>query len=238
MGKFVSGDEVCYMDFYFFENLQLMMFETSGKILKDFPQLAEYNTRMKNLPKLKEYLANPDVLDASLCFNGPPYAKINGFLGFENPPVYQKERTFIMIKPDGVQRGLIGQIIQRFETKGFKLVAMKVCQPGKAHLEKHYDDLKSKKFFPGLIEYMTSGPVCAMVWEGDNAVLTGRKMLGATKPLDSEPGTIRGDFCIDVGRNIIHGSDAVVAADQEIHLWFPIQELVSYKHHSNDWVYE
>jgi len=123
-----------------------------------------------------------------------------------------KERTFIMIKPDGVQRGLIGKIIARFEERGFKMAAMKVCQPGKEHLEKHYADLSSKKFFPGLIEYMNSGPVCAMVWEGDNAVATGRKMLGATKPFDSEPGTIRGDFCIDVGRNICHGSDAVESA--------------------------
>ena len=97
-----------------------------------------------------------------------------------------KERTYIMIKPDGVQRGLIGTIITRFETKGFKLVAMKLCQPGQEHMEKHYADLSSKGFFKGLVEYMVSGPVCAMVWEGDNAVLTGRKMLGATKPFDSE----------------------------------------------------
>merc|ERR1719473_698490 len=152
--------------------------------------------------------------------------------------VQPKERTFIMIKPDGVQRGLVGQILQRFEQKGFKLAGMKLCQPGKAHLEKHYADLSSKKFFPGLIEYMNSGPVCAMIWEGDNAVKTGRKMLGATKPFDSNPGTIRGDFCIDVGRNIIHGSDAVESARQEIHLWFKPEELVSWTDHSESWVYE
>ena len=143
-----------------------------------------------------------------------------------------------MIKPDGVQRGLIGTIMGRFETKGFKLVAMKLCQPGKAHFEKHYADLSTKKFFPGLIEYAASGPVCAMVWEGDNAVLTGRKMLGATKPFDSEPGTIRGDFCIDVGRNIIHGSDAVESANAEIALWFKDEEIVSWESHSNKWIYE
>ena len=143
-----------------------------------------------------------------------------------------KERTFIMIKPDGVQRGLIGQIMARFETKGFKLVGMKLCQPGKAHMEEHYSDLSHKGFFAGLIEYAASGPVCAMVWEGDNAVLTGRKMLGATKPADSEPGTIRGDLCIDVGRNIIHGSDAVESANKEIALWFKPEELVSWEHHS------
>jgi len=149
-----------------------------------------------------------------------------------------KERTFIMIKPDGVQRGLVGPIISRFEQKGFKLVAMKLCSPGQAHMEQHYADLSGKGFFAGLVQYMCSGPVCAMVWEGDNAVATGRKMLGATKPFDSEPGTIRGDYCIDVGRNIIHGSDAVESANKEIALWFKDEELVNYQHHSNSWVYE
>ena len=149
-----------------------------------------------------------------------------------------KERTFIMIKPDGVQRGLIGQIIQRFETKGFKLVAMKLCAPGREHFEQHYADLSTKKFFTGLIDYASSGPVCVMVWEGDGAVLTGRKILGATRPADSEPGTIRGDFCIDVGRNIIHGSDAVESANAEIALWFKDEELVSWESHSQKWIYE
>merc|ERR1712178_72392 len=95
----------------------------------------------------------------------------------------QLERTYIMIKPDGVQRGLVGTIIARFEAKGYKLAAMKMAQPGRAHMEKHYEDLKSKKFFPGLIEYMTSGPVICMVWQGMDAVVTGRKMLGATSAM-------------------------------------------------------
>ena len=150
----------------------------------------------------------------------------------------QKERTYIMIKPDGVQRGLIGQILARFETKGFKLVGMKLAQPGKGQFEKHYSDLSSKPFFQGLVDYAASGPVCCMVWEGDNAVKTGRKMLGATKPFDSEPGTIRGDFCIDVGRNVIHGSDSVESANKEIALWFKPEELVSWENHSHSWVYE
>jgi len=115
---------------------------------------------------------------------------------------------------------------------------MKVCRPGKEHLEKHYADLAKKPFFPGLIEYMNSGPVCAMVWEGDNVVSTGRKLLGATKPADSNPGTIRGDNCIDVGRNICHGSDAVDSAKHEIKLWFKDGEVNSWKHHSQNWVYE
>ena len=149
-----------------------------------------------------------------------------------------RERTYIMIKPDGVQRGLIGPIVTRFEQRGFKLVAMKLVTPGKAHLEQHYADLSSKGFFAGLIEYMNSGPVCAMVWEGDNAVATGRKMLGATKPFDSAPGTIRGDYCIDVGRNIIHGSDSVDSANHEIALWFKPEELNNWEHHSKSQIYE
>ena len=113
-----------------------------------------------------------------------------------------------------------------------------MCQPGAEQFEKHYADLSSKGFFKGLVEYASSGPVCAMVWEGDNAVLTGRKMLGATKPFDSAPGTIRGDFCIDVGRNIIHGSDSVENANKEIELWFKADEIVSWGHHSQAWLYE
>ena len=143
-----------------------------------------------------------------------------------------------MIKPDGVQRGLVGKIIGRFETKGFKLAAMKICMPGKEMFEKHYADLSSKPFFPDLVDYASSGPVCCMVWEGANVVATGRKMLGATKPFDSEPGTIRGDFCIDVGRNVCHGSDSVESANKEIDLWFTAEELVDWTDHSDPWVYE
>lgn len=148
------------------------------------------------------------------------------------------ERTYIMIKPDGVQRGIVGNIISRFETKGYKLVAMKTKQASKELLEKHYVDLVEKPFFPGLRDYMMSGPVCCMVWEGKEAVTTGRKMLGATNPLASEPGTIRGDFCIEVGRNICHGSDSVENANKEIALWFDESELLDWESHSKDWIYE
>merc|ERR1712098_235736 len=129
----------------------------------------------------------------------------------------------IMIKPDGVQRGLVGEIISRFEKKGFKLVAMKVMGASVEHLEKHYPDLSSKGFFRGLVTYMASGPVCAMVWEGLNAVKTG---------------TIRGDYAIHVGRNICHGSDAVESANHEIALWFKPEELNSWTPAQNTWVYE
>jgi len=142
-----------------------------------------------------------------------------------------------MIKPDGVQRTLVGEIIKRFEAKGYKLVAMKLTAPGREHMEAHYADLKSKKFFPGLIDYMTSGPVVAMVWEGANAVLEGRKMLGATMPSESAMGTIRGDFCIEVGRNICHGSDSVDSANHEIGMWFP-EGVCEYTACSGSWIYE
>lgn len=136
-----------------------------------------------------------------------------------------------------MQRGLIGIIVQRFEQKGYKLIAMKMTAPGKEHMEKHYSDLKEKKFFPSLIEYMTSGPVVAMVWQGKNVVAEGRKMLGATMPSDSAPGTIRGDYCIEVGRNICHGSDAVESAEKEIALWFP-EGVTSWTSCEKPWVYE
>jgi nucleoside-diphosphate kinase len=147
------------------------------------------------------------------------------------------ERTYIMIKPDGVQRTLVGNIISRFEQKGFKLTGLKLITPSKALLEEHYQDLKTKGFFPKLMGYMSSGPVVAMVWEGDNVVATGRQMLGATNPAQSAPGTIRGDFAIQVGRNVCHGSDSVESAEREIALWFT-EGVNSYKSHSFDWIYE
>ncbi|KAI0490391.1 nucleoside diphosphate kinase [Xylaria cf. heliscus] len=148
------------------------------------------------------------------------------------------EQTFIAIKPDGVQRGLVGPIISRFESRGYKLAAIKLVTPGKAHLEQHYADLKDKPFFAGLVEYMNSGPIVAMVWEGRDAVKTGRTLLGATNPLASAPGTIRGDFAIDVGRNVCHGSDSVENAKKEIALWFKEGEVVSWKSAQASWIYE
>jgi len=149
-----------------------------------------------------------------------------------------QERTFIMIKPDGVQRGLVSKIIERFEQRGYKLVAMKLVQATTQLLEKHYEDLKDKKFFPGLVKYMASGPVVPMVWEGLDVVKQGRAMLGETDPLKSKPGSIRGDFCINIGRNICHGSDAVESAQKEISLWFTAEELCDYKPAQECWVYE
>lgn len=164
------------------------------------------------------------------------------------------ERTFIAIKPDGVQRGLVSKIVARFEERGYKLVALKLVHASKEHLQVHYQDLKDKPFFAGLIDYMNSGPIVAMVWEGLDAVKQGRVMLGATNPLQSAPGTIRGkcsfycislmnlefigDYCLQTGRNICHGSDSVESANREIGHWFKSEELVSYKLANQEWIYE
>lgn len=169
---------------------------------------------------------------------GKAIMKLNTDSYNNNQYQVNKEKSYIMIKPDGVQRGIVGTIIKKFETHGFKLVAMKLCQPGKEMFEKHYSDLSTKPFFPDLVNYAASGPVCCMVWEGTKVVQTGRKMLGATKPFDSNPGTIRGDFCVDVGRNVIHGSDSVESANKEIALWFTPEEICGWENHSKNWVYE
>ncbi|KAF3792991.1 Nucleoside diphosphate kinase B [Nymphaea thermarum] len=147
------------------------------------------------------------------------------------------EQTFIMIKPDGVQRGLVGEIISRFEKKGFYLRGLKMTTVDRPFAEKHYEDLSAKPFFNGLCEYITSGAVVAMVWEGKNVVTTGRKIIGATNPSDSAPGTIRGDFAVEVGRNVIHGSDCVENAKKEIALWFP-EGVATWQSSVHHWIYE
>jgi nucleoside-diphosphate kinase len=148
------------------------------------------------------------------------------------------ERTFIAIKPDGVQRKLIGEIIRRFEAKGFTLVGLKMMSVSRELAEKHYEVHQEKPFFPGLVKFITSGPVVAMVWEGDGVVASARKIIGATNPLTAEPATIRGDFGVSVGRNLIHGSDAVETAAKEISLWFTPEELVSWESPLASWLYE
>ncbi|KAH8980799.1 nucleoside diphosphate kinase [Lactarius akahatsu] len=147
------------------------------------------------------------------------------------------ERTYIMVKADGVQRGLIGNIIGRFEKRGFKLIALKLVHATPAHIEKHYEVWSGTPFFPGLIKFMTSGPVVAMVWQGLGAVETGRAMLGETNPLASAPGTIRGDFALDIDRTICHGSDSVENAEKEIKLWFP-EGVVQYDATFASWIFE
>lgn len=148
------------------------------------------------------------------------------------------ERTFIMIKPDGVQRALVGEVISRFEAKGFTLVGLKLMSVSKELAEEHYDVHKERPFFGSLVEFICSSPVVAMVWEGEGVVASARKLIGATNPLSAEPGTIRGDFGVSVGRNLIHGSDAIETAQREISLWFNDKELSSWDPTVKTWLYE
>ncbi|MEA5582586.1 nucleoside-diphosphate kinase [Nodularia harveyana UHCC-0300] len=148
------------------------------------------------------------------------------------------ERTFLAIKPDGVQRGLVAEIIRRYETKGFTLVGLKFMKVSRELAEKHYGVHRERPFFASLVEFITSGPVVAMVWEGEGVVASARKIIGATNPLTAEPGTIRGDFGINIGRNLIHGSDALETAQTEIALWFKEEELVSWEPCLTPWLKE
>lgn len=148
------------------------------------------------------------------------------------------ERTYVMVKPDGVQRNLVGEIITRFEKKGFKIAALKMLQLDRAMAEKHYAEHIGKPFFEALASYITSGPVVAMVLEGKDVVATARAMNGATNPANAGPGTIRGDFAIEVGRNVIHGSDSVESASREIAIYFSEKEICEYKKVVDSWIYE
>lgn len=148
------------------------------------------------------------------------------------------ERTFIAVKPDGVQRAIVGEVIRRFETKGFTLVGLKLLQVSQELAEQHYDVHKERPFFPGLVKFITSGPVVAMVWEGDGVIASARKLIGATNPLNAEPGTIRGDYGVSIGRNLIHGSDAPETAQREIALWFKDEELANWQPTIAPWLYE
>ena len=141
-------------------------------------------------------------------------------------PVYgvagtNQERTFLAVKPDGVQRGIVGDIIARFEKRGYKLVGLKMVWPTEEMAKAHYADLSTKKFYGGLCKFFSSGPIVCMCWEGKDIIKQGRQMLGETQPLASKPGSIRGDFSIDLGRNICHGSDSPEAAAHELQMWFP-----------------
>jgi nucleoside-diphosphate kinase len=140
----------------------------------------------------------------------------------------RKERTFIAVKPDGVQRHLVGCIIARFEKRGLKLIGMKLLAPSVDLAERHYQDLKDKPFYNGLVAFISSGPMVALAFEGANAVAIGRAIIGETDPQKALPGTIRGDFCLDIGRNVCHGSDSVDAAEKEIALWFRSEEIMQW----------
>ncbi|WP_181348230.1 nucleoside-diphosphate kinase [Thalassobacillus sp. CUG 92003] len=147
------------------------------------------------------------------------------------------ERTFIMVKPDGVQRNLIGNIVTRFENKGFKMAGAQLMHIPGSLAEEHYGEHKDKPFFGELVEFITSGPVFAMVWEGENVIATARQMMGATNPLEAAPGTIRGDYGLTVGKNVIHGSDAPESAEREINLFFNKDQTVDYTKDDAKWIF-
>jgi nucleoside-diphosphate kinase len=149
-----------------------------------------------------------------------------------------KERTFVMIKPDGVQRGLIGTIINRFEQKGLKIVALKLVHVSRDLAEKHYGVHKGKPFFEPTVNYIISSPVVAMVLEGENAIQNVRMMMGKTNPSEASPGTIRGDYGQIIGRNIVHGSDGPDTATFEIDLWFSPDEILMYSRIDEEWLTE
>lgn len=147
------------------------------------------------------------------------------------------EKTFLMIKPDGVQRNLIGTIVSRLENKGFKIVGAKLMVVSEDLAKTHYGEHSERPFFGELVDFITSGPVFAMVLEGENAIKVARTVVGATNPSEADPGTIRGDFGMSVAKNIIHGSDSPESAEREIGLFFDVSELVEYDSNNSNWVY-
>jgi len=148
------------------------------------------------------------------------------------------EQTLVLVKPDGVERGLIGEVIARLERRGLRLVAAKFMKVSKELAETHYAIHKGKPFYEGLISYITSAPVMAMVWEGPNAVAAVRQTMGATRPTEAAPGTLRHDFALEVGRNLTHASDEPANAEKEIALWFKPEDLVNWKREVDRWIFE
>jgi nucleoside-diphosphate kinase len=148
------------------------------------------------------------------------------------------ERSLVLVKPDGVQRGLIGEVVRRLERRGLILVAAKFMQVSRELAETHYAIHKGKPFYEGLLNYITSAPVMAMVWEGPNAVAAVRQTMGATRPTEAAPGTLRHDFALEVGRNLTHASDSVENGEKEVALWFTPEELVSWKRDIDPWIFE
>lgn len=148
------------------------------------------------------------------------------------------EKTLVLVKPDGVQRGLIGEVIKRLEQRGLRLIAAKFMTVSQELAETHYAIHKGKPFYPGLIQYITSAPVMAMVWEGPNAIIAVRQTMGSTRPTEASPGSIRHDFGLEVGRNLTHASDSVENGESEVRLWFQPEEMVSWDRANDPWIFE
>jgi nucleoside-diphosphate kinase len=148
------------------------------------------------------------------------------------------QRTLVLVKPDGVQRGLVGEVISRLERRGLKLAGLKLMQVDNALARQHYAEHVERPFFPGLAQFITSSPLVAMVWEADNAVSIVRQTMGETNPVNSPAGTIRGDLGIDIGRNLVHGSDSPESAEREVNLFFRAEEILSYDRSLDPWITE
>ncbi|MBN1201210.1 MAG: nucleoside-diphosphate kinase [Anaerolineae bacterium] len=148
------------------------------------------------------------------------------------------ERTLIIIKPDAVQRALIGEIVRRFELRGLRIAGMKFMQISRELAAEHYKEHKGKPFYEGLLDYITAAPVVVMALEGTDAIEIARSTIGATKPIDSSPGSIRGDFGVEVGRNLVHGSDKPASAERELNLFFSPDELIDWSRDLDRWVFE
>ena len=148
------------------------------------------------------------------------------------------ERTFVMIKPDAFQRGLVGEIVSRIEDRGLKLVGMKLLVPSQEQGEKHYAEHSDEPFYEDLVGFITSGPAVPMVVEGENAVSVVRDMIGATDPAEASPGTVRGDLALDIGRNCVHAADAPETAEREISIYFDEDEIEAYERNDEAWLYE
>ena len=148
------------------------------------------------------------------------------------------ERTLVLVKPDGVQRGLAGEVITRLERRGLKLVGMKLMQVSDELARQHYGEHVDRPFFGGLVSFITSSPIVAMVWEANNAVDIVRNTMGQTNPVSSAAGTIRGDLGIDIGRNLVHGSDSPESAEREVNLFFRSEEILSYERAVDSWINE
>ena len=148
------------------------------------------------------------------------------------------EQTLVLVKPDGVQRGLVGEIAGRLERRGLKLVGMKLMQVDEALAHSHYGEHVDRPFFAGLVSFITSGPVVAMAWEANNAVEIVRGTMGVTNPANAAPGTIRGDLGVDIGRNLIHGSDSPESAERELALFFQPEEILAYSRSNDGWIVE
>ncbi|GAB2269717.1 Nucleoside diphosphate kinase II, chloroplastic [Dionaea muscipula] len=217
---------------------------SSHKPHNHYSLLRRVNHHQRNYRNLSIFHSQSRLFSGSLpCPHPKPFSrgktrKSHVFLPRLVASMEQVDKTYIMVKPDGVQRGLVGEIISRFENKGFKLIGLKLFQCPKELAEEHYKDLKSKPFFPKLTNYITSGPVVCMAWEGVGVVASARKLIGSTDPLQAEPGTIRGDLAVQTGRNVVHGSDSPENGEREIGLWFKEGEICEWNPALAPWLRE